>query len=129
MLQKFNKIDRPLLNKIIDFLTLSEAHSRKIQGKTYATLQYVVLAQTQFLQHCTPNDEDIPLMRAIKVKAKFLLETTIDISMEHKIAVLLWPKFKDLSKLFPVISNPEEVRKIVLKLIVYFAHQVSIFLY
>jgi len=104
MLAKFNQIDKDVVFNMIEFLTPFEAHSRKLQGKTYPTLPYVVLAQTQFLQHCSYRQGDNDLMRAVKKKAKCLLQETIQIKMEHMIAVFLWPSYKDLT-LYPFLQD------------------------
>ncbi|KAK3920431.1 E3 SUMO-protein ligase ZBED1 [Frankliniella fusca] len=112
---KIEGIDRHQVQLLIKFLGVFKESSSLLEGENYPTLPLVLLSKIRFLDHCkqevaldiqnAADEEDIarflePEPEAFAVLRRNVsnqLQTTLQVSMQHKMATVLHPRYRKLA--------------------------------
>ncbi|KAK3917303.1 Transposable element Hobo transposase, partial [Frankliniella fusca] len=81
---------------LCDFLQPFQLHTDVLQSDKRPTILYVEPAVDMLQEHCRPKEGDSPGLAAVRSKAWDLLGEKVIITMEHRIAMFLWPSQKHL---------------------------------
>ncbi len=103
------------LKQLIDFLTLFTLAISELDGATHPTIHMVLLWFLKLKKHCEPKSGDPSYVALLRAHASSLLEEKIHLTVTHKVATFLCPRFKSLKMLSP--EGREEVMRHVRALI------------
>ena len=103
-----------VLKEIGSFLSVFTAASDDLEGDRYPTINKVLLWFSKLKSHCAPKSTDPEYMKHIRSRAGELLREKFKISLKHKIATFLTPRFKALKMLLPAERDEihAEVRRL-----------------
>ena len=70
----------------LKFMEVFETETNRLQGETYPTLQYVMLAYYRLLKLCEPQDEDDLMMARLRERGRAEVSQRMLLDDYHKIA-------------------------------------------
>lgn len=95
---------------MVNFSLVLQVQIKEIQADKTPTLHMGALSYSKLLKHCNILNEanigDTAMLRSLRTRASFLLETKWEVTEDHKVALFLMPDFKRLSALPPNDRQP-----------------------
>ncbi|KAE8742122.1 hypothetical protein FOCC_FOCC012329 [Frankliniella occidentalis] len=114
--KKMDNIGKEDLQTMLEFLEPFKEETKKIQGKKYPTLPLALLSITRLTDHCDSNFEDSHTLSMLRARCLRLLKEKIEVKMRYKVALFLWPPYKELAMLHPdEISEVHEMVRSMLR--------------
>lgn len=123
-LSRLDKIDFGMLQSLCSFLQPFKICIETLEGSKYVTLHSVLLLKKKLLRHLQVEENESPLLVKLKQTAMLFLDQKWPITIVHKVATFLCPKFKNLS--FLNVSERQEVHAHAREMIRKFNESVSI---
>jgi hypothetical protein len=102
-------VDQTLLNDVVSFLDPFLEASLAFEGDKSPTLHHSVPWLYKLNKHCVPLADDSATIRAIKQRAKDLLEEKFSLQTIHYVAAALNPKMKHLKMMDAEPTHKEAV--------------------
>jgi len=93
---------------LIAFLEIFKEKSKKLEADTTPTLQMVLESYYKLLKHCNPTENDTPGIRKLRARGRTVVKEEFVIDDLHKIACLLWPRYRYLR----MLGNEEEKTRV-----------------
>ena len=91
---RLDNLDEGKTYSLVAFLTPFEKELDRLQGDKYPTMPFALISYTTLLRrHCAPKPGDSPMILKVKERARFCLETEVQISDDHKLATFLIQEF------------------------------------
>ncbi|XP_015914977.1 transposable element Hobo transposase [Parasteatoda tepidariorum] len=96
-------IDQELLSLVVDFLEIFRDGYNELSSLTNPTLNLVLPWVTKWKTHCLQNADESPFLAAAKSFMNFSIDNEVvkRITIHHKLATMLDPRFKELQFLTP----------------------------
>ncbi|MGH0141135.1 UNVERIFIED_CONTAM: hypothetical protein FKN15_072859 [Acipenser sinensis] len=91
-MHRISNISKDLLQLLVNFHQPFKHASEEMSGAKYPTINPIALWKTTLLTHCQPSPSDIRVLEILKK----LIADRIALAHHALLAVLLWPKFKQL---------------------------------
>jgi len=94
---RLDKINFELLQCLCNFLEPFKTCIESLEGSKYVTIHSVQLLKKKLIQHLQIGMNELPIISQLKETAVAFLNQKWSITIVHKIATFLCPKFKSLS--------------------------------
>lgn len=90
--------DQELLSLVVDFLEIFKDGYDELSSLTHPTLNLVLPWVQKWKTHCLQNEDESPILAALKsfMSSSIDSEVVKRITIHHKIAAMLDPRYKDL---------------------------------
>jgi hypothetical protein len=95
-LYRLDHILRHLLQMLISFLAPFKEASLKFESDKFPTLPLVIPVRTKLMQYLEATAEDLEELVQLKTRARHFIEQKFCVNKLHRIAVFLWPNFRQL---------------------------------